>query len=501
MKTETDAPPSTEPPRQVPEERAETAPSRRRLFRGVRARILFWSTVSLVAGIVVAVIVVRQATLVQLDRWIDGSLEQKADELEALSGGRDPLTGERFGTDVRRIFEVFLERNVPTSNEAYLAFVGGRLIDQRKAGGPAFELEDDVQLMQRWGDLEGSERDSVDTPTGTVEYLAVPLRDGGDVQGVFVTAFFRDLEADKLSSAVTGGLGVGLIVLLLGSWIAWRIAESVLRPVRAVTATARRIGGTGLTERLPVTGHDELSELSATFNDMLDQLEDAFDTQQRFLDDAGHELRTPITVIRGHLDLMGEDPQDRRATLALVDDELEGMHRIVNDLLTLAKAERTDFLRFEPVDLAAVTNDIHAKAAVLGPRDWGLGEVCHGIVIADRQRLTQAMMQLAQNAVQHTSADARIEIGSRLRGTEAELSVSDRGDGIAADEVEHIFDRFARGRRRRPSEGAGLGLSIVRAIAEAHHGRATVESVLGKGSRFAIAFPADQPVDEDGLRA
>ena len=94
---------------------------------------------------------------------------------------------------------------------------------------------------------------------------------------------------------------------------------------------------------------------------MLDELEEAFDTQQRFVDDAGHELRTPITVIRGHLDLMGDDPEDRRATLALIDDELERMHRIVNDLLTLAKAERADFLRLGPVDLAALTEELHRQ--------------------------------------------------------------------------------------------------------------------------------------------
>ena len=249
-----------------------------------------------------------------------------------------------------------------------------------------------------------------------------------------------------------------------------------------------------ITERLPVTGHDELAELSSTFNGMLDGLEEAFDTQQRFVDDAGHELRTPITVIRGHLDLMGDDPEERRATLALIDDELGRMHRIVNDLLTLAKAERADFLRLGPVDLAALTEEVHAKAEALGDRRWHLGAVGRGIVIADRQRLTQALMQLAQNAVQHTAAGDEIEIGSRVLGVEVELWVRDTGEGISPDEVERIFDRFARGGRKRASDGAGLGLSIVRAIAEAHHGRVSVRSRPGEGSRFVIVVPVDQPL-------
>ena len=228
---------------------------------------------------------------------------------------------------------------------------------------------------------------------------------------------------------------------------------------------------------------------------MLDELEEAFDTQQRFVDDAGHELRTPITVIRGHLDLMGDDPEERRATLVLIDDELDRMHRIVNDLLTLAKAERADFLRLGPVDLAALTQEVHAKAAALGERDWRLGATAAASSIADRQRLTQAMMQLAQNAVQHTRPGDGIEIGSRVVGAEAELWVRDTGEGIAPGEADHIFDRFSRGGRRRASDGAGLGLSIVRAIAEAHHGRVAMTSEPGEGSRFVVVVPVDQPVD------
>jgi len=495
MQTETPAPiegeasppPSTDSPSSEPD-------SPRRVFWGLRARILFWSIGSLAVAVIAGVLVVRQASLVQLDRRIDDSLVQEADELRSLSRGRDPLTGERFDDDVRRIFEVFLDRNVPASNEVYLAFVDGRLIDRREAAARSLGLTDDEALLERLGSLEVSERERVETETGTVEYLAVPLHTGGEARGVFVTAFFRDREAAAVSNAVLGAVEVGLIVLLIGSVIAWRIAESVLRPVRAVTTTARRIStGADLTERLPVAGHDELAELSSTFNGMLDELEEAFDTQQRFVDDAGHELRTPITVIRGHLDLMGDDPEERRATLALIDDELERMHRIVNDLLILAKAERADFLRLGPVDLAELTEELLAKAEALGERAWRLGDVGRGIAIGDRQRLTQATMQLAQNAVQHTAEGAEIEIGSQVLGGEVELWVRDSGEGIPPEELDRVFDRFARGGGRRASDGAGLGLSIVRAIAEAHHGRVTVGSELGRGSRFSIVVPVDQP--------
>ncbi|HET6715094.1 MAG TPA: HAMP domain-containing sensor histidine kinase [Actinomycetota bacterium] len=494
MQTETPSPSLDETTPPEPGAPASPDASPRRVFWGLRARILFWSIASLAVAVVAGVLVVRQASLVQLDNRINDALVQEADELRSLSGGRDPLTGERFNDDVRRIFEVFLDRNVPNRNETYLAFVDGRLIARREAVARSYGLTEQADLMARWAGLETSDRGRIDTAAGTVEYLAVPVDVAGDVRGVFVVAYFRDLEAAQVSSAVNGAIEVGLIILLIGSIIAWRIAESVLRPVRAVTTTAKRITtGADLTQRLPVMGRDELAELSSTFNDMLDDLEEAFEAQQRFVDDAGHELRTPITVIRGHLDLMGDDPEERRATLALIDDELGRMHRIVNDLLILAKAERADFLRLGPVDLAELTEEVHAKAEALGDRDWRLGGVARGIVIADRQRLTQAVMQLAQNAVQHTVPGDAIEIGSRVLGGEAELWVRDTGEGIAPDEVDRIFDRFARGGRRRASDGAGLGLSIVRAIAEAHHGRVGVESEPGRGSRFAIVVPVDQP--------
>jgi signal transduction histidine kinase len=284
--------------------------------------------------------------------------------------------------------------------------------------------------------------------------------------------------------------------LLIGSLVTWRVAEGLLRPVRATTETARRISTADLTGRIPVKGHDELAELGRTFNELLDKLEEAFETQRRFVDDAGHELRTPITIVRGHLELLEEDPEERDRTLALVQDELDRMHRIVADLLTLAKSERPDFLSLEPVDLTRLTEDLFEKIRALGDRNWRADRVGRGIVVADRQRLTQAITQLAHNAVQHTSPGAEIAVGSEVRGGDARLWVRDTGAGIAHGDLDRIFDRFARGHQKRASEGAGLGLSIVRAIAEAHGGRVEAQSVVGTGSTFTIVIPLDQPSEE-----
>ena len=466
----------------------------RRVIWGIRARILFWYVAIMAAAIVAAVVVVRQVLIAQIDARIEDNLAQEADELRRLASGRDPRTGTPFGGRADRIFEVFLQRNVPGRNETFVTFVDGRPF-RRTFAQPPYRLDRDPELFVRWRRLSDTDRGQVETPAGRVEYLAVPLKVRGETRGVFVAAIFRNFELAETRPAVWGAAGVGLATLLVGSLLAWRVAEGVLRPVRDVTATAGGITAGDLTRRIRVTGRDEISLLANTFNDMLDKLEEAFETQRRFVDDAGHELRTPITVIRGHLELLEEDPEERRRTLALVMDELERMQRIVNDLLVLANAERPDFLDLAPVNLSELTRGVFAKAQALGSREWGLERVGRGIIEGDRQRITQAVMQLAQNAVQHTPERGDIAIGSELRNGRARLWVKDSGEGIPPGELDQIFHRFSRRGNRRSSEGAGLGLAIVRAIAEAHHGRVDVQSRPGQGSTFTVSIPADQPTE------
>jgi two-component system OmpR family sensor kinase len=466
-------------------------PVGRRILWGIRARMLTWYVVVLAVAIGASVLVVRQVLIAQLDERIDSELVQESDELRRLSRGRDPTTGEPFGNRVRRIFEVFLRRNIPSRNETFVTFVDGEPFE-RSFREPPYRLDRDPELVARWSELSRADRGRVATPAGDIEYVAVPVRSGGRTLGVFVAAIFRDAELVEIQRAVLGAAWVGLATLVIGSILAWRVAGGVLRRVRIVTDTARGASA-DLTRRLEVTGNDEISHLALTFNGMLDQLEELMETQRRFVDDAGHELRTPITVIRGHLELLDDDPQERVRTLALVTDELDRMQRIVNDLLVLAKAERPDFLDLAPVPLDRLTDEIRTKAQALGDRDWQVEATAGGIVIGDRQRLTQAVMQLAENAVQHTQDGAEIAVGSSMRNGEARLWVRDTGPGIPVEQRDRIFARFSRGAGRRRSEGAGLGLAIVRAIAEAHHGRVEVDSSPGSGATVSVVIPIDQP--------
>jgi len=457
--------------------------------------VLLAFVVLLALSTVASTLALRQILLARAGERVETALVQEVDEFRALvRDGRNPLTGDPFGGDVRSLFDVFLLRNVPTEGEAIFTFVDGRPYKSTD-GLPSPSL---LSRVSGLGALSGTERGEVETTQGEVRYLAVPLEIRNRPRGVFVVAINLGQERHEVAEAAQTAAGVSLAVLLIASALAWVIAGRVLAPLRTLRTTAQSITETDLTRRLEVQGNDEIAELGRTFNAMLDRLEGAFASQRAFVSDAGPELRTPITIVRGHLELLGHDPSEREETLALVTDELDRMARFVDDLLLLAKAEQGDFLHLGPLDLDVLTEELYAKAKALADRDWRLAGTGTGRVTADRQRLTQAIMQLAQNAAQHTEPGDRIVLGSVLAGDSARLWVSDSGPGIPADERERIFDRFHRaadGRRR--SDGAGLGLSIVRAIAQAHGGRVELDTRPGAGATFTLIVPTEPP-REDG---
>jgi two-component system, OmpR family, sensor kinase len=461
----------------------------RQLLRSARTRILAAFIILLGASTLVSTVALREILQARADERLERSLDQEVEEFRRLAReGRNPLTGEPFGGDVRAIFDVYLQRNVPVAGEAVFTFVGGEP-DQTSSTQVSRRVLAAVGGLAR---ITTSRRGEIRLSDGEVRYLAVPVVIAGRRRGVFVVTQDVREEASEVDEASQVAGGVSLAVLMLASVLAFVIAGRVLAPLRQLTDTARSITETDLTRRIDVDGDDEIAELGRTFNAMLDRLQTAFATQKSIVADAGHELRTPITIIRGHLELLGDDPQERRETIALVCDELDRMSRFVSDLLLLAQAEQADFLRPADVDLDALTEELLAKASALAPRDWQLESVGIGRLRADRQRLTQAVMQLAQNAVQHTTEGDRIALGSALEDGHARLWVSDSGPGVPAADRERIFERFARGSGARPSQGAGLGLAIVGAIAEAHGGSVRLEPAADRsGATFTVTIPTE----------
>lgn len=320
----------------------------------------------------------------------------------------------------------------------------------------------------------------------------------GNEVGTLVLAVDWGGEHAELADTYRTFAVVALGALLLVGVVGWMVVGRSLLPVRELRATAQRISDSDLSDRIPVRGRDDLSDLARTVNAMLDRLEVAFSSQRRLLDDVGHELRTPLTIVRGHLELMdADDAEEVAGTRALALDEIDRMHRMVDDLVTLARVERPDFIRTRPTDVELLTDEVLEKVHALGDRVWTVDSRAGVTARIDPQRITQAWLQLAANAVKFSDAGSTVAIGSAVRDDAVHLWVRDEGAGIDPADQAHIFERFHRGRTGRRTEGAGLGLAIVKAIATAHGGSVEVDSTAGVGSTFTIILPVG-PSQDDG---
>jgi signal transduction histidine kinase len=397
------------------------------------------------------------------------------------------LSSNPSNESLTKSLEQFITSQVRDPNEYLFLVLDGQLYRPDRTSLPPV-LQNYPNLVKQWATATQPDRSSI--RQGYIMKVARPLQIRGQDRGSILAIYDATIRYKMAETTLKITIAVSLAGIILFSIIAWIAAGKILAPLRLLTKTARSITETDLTQRLPVRGRDEIAEMTLTFNQMLDRLQAAFTSQQDFIRDASHELRTPITIIRGHLDLMGDDPVERRETVALVKDELKRMNRFVSDLLLLMKAERPNFLRLETIDLAAFTEEVFAKARGLADRYWQLEAVGEGLVSIDRQRISQVILNLAQNATQYTQAQDVITIGSEVAGDRVRFWIRDSGEGIAIEDQERIFSRFTRGQNsERRSDGSGLGLSIVQALVKAHGGHVELFSRLGEGATFTVIIP------------
>lgn len=445
----------------------------------------------------------RALLLGEVDERVDRELTGEVAELALLAeAGVDPVTGEPF-EDARSLLRLFLERSIPDENETMFALIGG-VVDARSSDIPPLRIDDDPSILTAIADASETVLMTFSTDAGRIRLITAPVVAGenDDADGRLVVAIFADAEAAAVGETMRGLLWLWAVTLAVATAIGWVVAGHVLAPLRHVTETAREISESDLSRRIPVdeapTG-DEIDELARTFNDMLDRLATSFAAQRTFIDDAGHELRTPLTIARGHLELMQTGDETSRAVVL---DELDRMGRIVNDMQTLTKATTPGFLRLERLDIGEVVDEVLVKAAALADRTWSLDATTQDddvlrSVVADRQRLIQAMLQLARNAVAHTGPGEEIGIGARTEDGSIVLHVRDVGPGVPAADRERIFNRFVRG-AWSGGDGSGLGLAIVAAIVGAHGGRARVVSAPGGGAQFELVLPGSTtPTDRE----
>ena len=324
--------------------------------------------------------------------------------------------------------------------------------------------------------------------------LSVPILRGDDLLGVLQSAQSLQLADSTTTRSRNLLIGGAALVFVVASLSALYLTRTAVNPVAEITRTAEAIYRQGdLSRRINVgSGKDDLSALGRTFNRMLDHIEDSVAAQRRFVGDASHELKTPLTVIRGNAELLDRDPAGPAAAAGAITREADRMRRIVDDLLAVAELDAPGELKLEPLNLRDLVVRVLAD---LGPvaADRSLTIVGAKVawVAADADKLERALRNLVQNAITATSDDGVIQIRIVEHDGAAALSVSDNGAGIAAEHLPHVFDRFYRvdPARSRAGGGTGLGLTIVRSVAETHGGSVQARRADLGGAEIEIRLP------------
>jgi two-component system OmpR family sensor kinase len=345
----------------------------------------------------------------------------------------------------------------------------------------------------------GGERSLVTVPIREgveIRVLYEPLLARGVVVGVLqVAESLAPLEgtATRVQRFLLGGGGLTLALAALVSWI---VVGRALEPIAAVTRSARQIRATGdIARRVPPGAtRDEVGLLAETINEMLAGLERTLLVQREFLADSSHELRSPLTVIRGNLHLLrrAPDEESREECLREAEAEAARMGKIVDDLLLLARQDAALTFSRQPVDVPQLLGEVERRARVVadGVR-LAIGRADRAVVEGDAERLRQAIANLVDNALRHTGAGGSVTLSATREDGQVAIAVEDTGVGIAPEHLPRLFDRFYRvdKPRSRAGGGTGLGLAIVKYVAEAHGGDVAVESQVGQGSRFTVRLP------------
>lgn len=479
----------------------------------IRRASLRWRLVAWVTGVLLMVsavifVVVYQQTGSQLRAQIDQNVAGDVSQLEQAVRGLKPATPHVLLTDVRRYI-----RAQPFTGTSSLLFalipgygtvsnhpelLGNRVRDSSES------VKDQQQENALGGALGGpvglSTRDAADIGQVRVDVRGVMVgslrvRVGAGEPLIIVTRAERSIAR---SFVIAGALA--LVLALIASYLA---GASVSSPLRRMAKVAARVDDGDLHPRMdpPASASSEIRVLAESFNHMLGRLSEAFAAQRDFIADASHELRTPLTVIGGQLEVLAAQdqptPDEVRRVQRLVAAEIARTSRLVDDMLLLARSERRDFLQPTEIDLVPFVTDLWAGATLSDERRFELGAIPDAVLIADPDRLAQALRNLIRNAIEHTRAPhglVALEVEARADGG-LRFAVADDGPGIDPEQRKRVFERFHRTDegRARASGGVGLGLSIVSVIAEAHGGRAQAGETPSGGARIVLELP--------GLRA
>lgn len=442
----------------------------------------------------------RDRTLTDIDERLISQIDvlDQVDELRvvvesgAVASAQD--TPDNF-TDLEAYLRAAVSRLIPGRNEASIAVIDGR-IAFRSANTLSQQIADDpdfvAEAVATAKPADQAVIASASIGSTDLRYIAVPVSQPGDERtGVYIRAVDVTRELEPVTLSLLTYTAAALATLAAIGIVGWFVAGRILSPIRRMRETADSITPTDLRARIPADGNDDISDLSRTVNSMLDRLEGSMDNQRQLLDDVRHELKTPITIVRGHLEMMDvANPADVASTRDIGIAELDRMTRLVEDIDLLSSAEGDQF-EISLVDVRELTERMGDLVGGFPGHSWSVAGIARGVIEGDYDRLLQAWLQLADNAAKYTPQGSPIEIGSTLDIDSVHLWVRDHGPGIPPAARRRIFHRFARADHRTVG-GSGLGLAIVDAIAKAHLGTCAVTDTDGGGATFTITLPITQ---------
>ena len=462
----------------------------------IRTRVM-WAIV-LVAGIALVMCgtIVWTLGLSSVSADATNRLEHSRDRIRQLAADRqDPSSGQPL-EDVSAVLRTHIQRTAEGRGEAELGFVGtdaSTKLTWVSADNVSFRPEQDKELLTRVSSQAAASEsviETVRTPTSSYRVLVVPLQ-GGAQRGALVHVIDLKVAESQLRRTMAFYAAAAVFTVALVTGLAWFAVERLLRPIEQLRRATESIGEEDLTTRVPVKGRDDLTALAAAVNRMLDRVQTSVEAQRNLLDDVGHELRPPIAVVRGHLELTDPaDPEDVRQTQLLALDELDRMGMLVGDLILLAKSVQSDFVTPVDTDVAELTELVFDKSLALGERRWKMESAAFTRAMVDPTRITQAWLQLVANAVRYSEHCSTVSLGSAVRDGHLQMWVRDEGIGIAPEDIDLVRQRFKRtAGAQKLASGTGLGLSIVETIVAAHGGRLDILSEVGRGSVFTMVIP------------
>jgi heavy metal sensor kinase len=465
--------------------------------RTIRARLTLWYVLLLGLSLLVFSVVLYVILDNTLDRQVDNSLRVAADQaLSAVATNRGQISvpGDESESDLRTLGERGMLVRVVDSTGRTVASEG----PFRTVAIPESAVGSAQQRQAAFFTLDGADGDM------PVRLYTVPYTENGTIYGVVaVGESLRTMQETLrqlllvLAVVVPGTIG---LASLGGLWLAHR----ALAPIDGITRRVQRLNAADLDQRLNLDlPDDEVGRLARTFDNMLARLDEAFHRQRQFTADAAHELRTPLAIMKGDIEVTllrpRRGPEYRRALAGLA-EEVDGLTRLVEDLLLLARSDTGQpLLHLEPVDLVDLLAVVADQMRLLAePRGLSVTLECPEIlpITGDPDKLLRLFRNLMDNAITYTPPGGRITLRARAEPAGRVLvEVADTGPGISAEHQPHIFERFYRAdaSRSRASGGAGLGLAIARWIAEAHGGQIAVESALGWGTTFRVSLPRAAP--------